>query len=624
MENRAQNAVKKNKEEGENRMESDELVRSKLHEKLVMCIDPLDPTLHPEGLVNIVTGRVAPEIVNVDKAVELGRKQMKEFEASLPGGFRKPISRTVITMAAAKKKPIRVGDTPVWDTSVIYTRVGELRESRNINMCKSLAHELAYVPTSAFKENGEMRLCTTKSYMKKKLQVEHTSRGVSEPDATILDGCAIFWIIHWPAAGENTSDYAESVLQYVIDLLSSCAVYMIFDKYFKPSIKGQTRAKRGSADGCSRYHVLTLTSELPPQTTVLNNSENKAQLIELVCQYIRNNRHRLPLGHTLVLTSHSSVPVELTCEIEIPRNDLKNTHEEADSIIIHQMLYIAEIGADTIRVICADTDVFLLLMYAYEKHELSCSLTMKDPVSGRTVCDIKASAKKHQGMTDQYVRAHVLSGCDTVSQFFGIGKGKVLKVIRDGLRLNKLGVLDSDMNDVYKEAEQFMLACYGATKSENMSAARYDIWLSKLSKKNLSAAPQLKSLPPTSEAFGEHVKRAHFQASHFLASDKPNPPEINPVEFGWAYDERSKCYDPITLPPDVAPAPVEVLQMIRCGCASERPCQNGKCSCYGAHVKCSVFCACRGLCNNKHIQNEDNEENEHDSEGNEQADSEEQ
>ena len=175
------------------------------------------------------------------------------------------------------------------------------------------------------------------------------------------------------------------------------------------------------------------------------------------------------------------------------------------------------------------------------------------------------------------------------------------------------------MNDVYKEAERFMLACYGSSKSKDMCAARYDIWLSKLSKKNPSAVPQLKSLPPTSEAFGEHVKRAHFQASHVLASDEPNPPDIFPVDFGWTYDERSKCYDPITLLFDVEPAPIEVIRIIRCGCASDKPCQNGKCSCYGAHVKCSVFCACHGLCYNKNIQNGDNDENEHDSEGKEQA-----
>ena len=48
----------------------------------------------------------------------------------------------------------------------------------------------------------------------------------------------------------------------------------------------------------------------------------------------------------------------------------------------------------SIKVICADTDVFLLLMYAYEKHKLSCTLIKEDPVTGRTVCDIKASSVK--------------------------------------------------------------------------------------------------------------------------------------------------------------------------------------------------------------------------------------
>ena len=103
MESSTHNEVTMHKEEGQNRMENDEVVRNKLCEKLAMCIDPLDPSQHLDGLVNIVTGRVAPENVNVDKSVELGRKQMKEFESSLPGGFRKPISRIVITMAAAKK-----------------------------------------------------------------------------------------------------------------------------------------------------------------------------------------------------------------------------------------------------------------------------------------------------------------------------------------------------------------------------------------------------------------------------------------------------------------------------------------------------------------------------------------
>ncbi len=43
---------------------------------------------------------------------------------------------------------------------------------------------------------------------------------------------------------------------------------------------------------------------------------------------------------------------------------------------------------------CADTDVFLLLIYAYEKHKLSCSPIMEDRVADRTMCDIKAFAIK--------------------------------------------------------------------------------------------------------------------------------------------------------------------------------------------------------------------------------------
>ena len=152
-----------------------------------------------------------------------------------------------------------------------------------------------------------------------------------------------------------------------------------------------------------------------------------------------------------------------------------------------------------------------------------------------------------------------------------------------------------------------MLACYGAQKSASMSAARYDLWLLKLSKKTASAAPPLRSLPPTSEALRVHAKREQLIAAQFLSSDEPHPPKLSPVDYGWTYDELSNCFDPLTLPSGVEPAPVEVLQLIRCGCSSDKPCQSARCSCYSAHVKCSVFCVCRGLCSNKNIEDDYND-----------------
>ena len=44
------------------------------------------------------------------------------------------------------------------------------------------------------------------------------------------------------------------------------------------------------------------------------------------------------------------------------RNDLKTSHEEADIIIIQQVLHAAKNGSKMIKVICDDTDVFILLL----------------------------------------------------------------------------------------------------------------------------------------------------------------------------------------------------------------------------------------------------------------------
>ena len=65
------------------------------------------------------------------------------------------------------------------------------------------------------------------------------------------------------------------------------------------------------------------------------------QLIELVCQYIRNNKHLLPLRQTLVILAQSPIPVELFHGNEIQREDICNIHEEADSVILYLMLHTA-------------------------------------------------------------------------------------------------------------------------------------------------------------------------------------------------------------------------------------------------------------------------------------------
>ena len=76
-----------------------------------------------------------------------------------------------------------------------------LQQSRNIDFAEVLKHELAPLPTSVFKDDGEMQIAATKSDLKRQLQVCVSARLVEKVDAAVIDGCALLWTVHWPEKG---------------------------------------------------------------------------------------------------------------------------------------------------------------------------------------------------------------------------------------------------------------------------------------------------------------------------------------------------------------------------------------------------------------------------------------
>ena len=139
-----------------------------------LCIDPLNPSSHPSNIVNIVSGKVADDAVNVQDAVSIGTEALKEYEyeRQWPEGFRNTISNKVKTIADGKKF-VSVGTEKVYDTTVIYSRVtGIQASSRELDLKKVLRHELAPVPTSMFHNSGAARMCKAKSDLKKRLARE--------------------------------------------------------------------------------------------------------------------------------------------------------------------------------------------------------------------------------------------------------------------------------------------------------------------------------------------------------------------------------------------------------------------------------------------------------------------
>lgn len=159
------------KEEGEARIKSDGEDRQKISTKLNSCIPPLTPSEHPSGLVNVVSGKLAPEKVNVDKAYSIGCQQLVTFEDGLPEKFYQPLSKEVVTMEV-NRKSIQIGNVHVFDTTLIYSRVIALQRSRDVSMDEVLKFELAPIPTSMFLDSGDMRTSGSKSVLKNKLTVQ--------------------------------------------------------------------------------------------------------------------------------------------------------------------------------------------------------------------------------------------------------------------------------------------------------------------------------------------------------------------------------------------------------------------------------------------------------------------
>ena len=92
------------------------------------------------------------------------------------------------------------------------------------------------MPASMFVENGEVTLAKTKATLRQNLRVETPSRLAPHPDVTIIDGCAILWVIHWPNRG-TVRDFVDSFTSVIYGNAEKCDIYWVFDRYRDFSFK---------------------------------------------------------------------------------------------------------------------------------------------------------------------------------------------------------------------------------------------------------------------------------------------------------------------------------------------------------------------------------------------------
>ena len=104
---------------------------------------------------------------------------------------------------------------------------------------------------------------------------------------------------------------------------------------------------------------------------------------------------------------------------------------------------------------------------------------------------MQASVKNCENIDQHLLAAHGLTGCDTVAKLHGIGKGTVIKKLKGGHTLDRLGNLDSSVDEAVMEATKVIGGCCGSKSKDDRSEIRVEMCSKKMGQKNITAASEL-------------------------------------------------------------------------------------------------------------------------------------
>ncbi len=603
---------KAHKEHGASRMDRDERHIQKIMEAVEQRQNPFDLDSIPEELINIASGQVASEKVAKDLSSFLqdGAKQNAIFieqrlaKSKRTKSFWEPEKRNQCATFKDMKTSVGVSISRKlhMDSDVLFRRLLAVSKQREVSMETVMSHELAAVPPSLFYDDGSMRK-TTKADLAKKLEavVEETQQlpNVKEPSAYIIDGMALLQSLN-DSAFQTFNDLGECVWKKITTLMgkefNSCVV-IVFDRYdHQHSVKDLERQRRGTIHTSRRTHIITGQTSVPNYRKYLRISGNKAALCSFVSTYIASTGPtRISSGNTVILAGgfENGQEVKRVSKSGIDcLEDLYSDQEEADTRLVLHAIHLAQSHSRLI-VKCDDTDVLVLLLYYSSKGMFGSSAVFMHSGHGlkeRFVPICVIAQKLGAVLCECLAACHALTGCDTTSSLYRIGKATALTRLKTHLcelqEMTKFG-LSGSLEEALPVARRYALLPYGQKKKvdghpcTNLDELRYTL----ASTTDLSTA----NLPPTEDAFQQHVLRALYQTAVWRHSHLAKPLLWNPVGRGWRLREDG-CIEPVMF--QKAPAPKEIRDITHLYCKDGNCNDATKCQCLSVGLTCTEFCSC--------------------------------
>ena len=403
----------------------------------------------PIDLSNFATGVLAPQKVTdrLITAKKIGQDHIdvfiKERLETREKRFWDPFKQLKIATFASlsKTSTARTAEEKAVSISADRDLFGRLiiaAKSRAIDLKEVFSYELSSVPFALSHKDGSLRKSEKSvlmSILEERVHVypQLPSEG-DVPTAVMIDGMAFIQKLRSGGA-VNFGDLCMWYYRQLVNAFRRCTrIDVVFDTYRDISIKSGERERRGASSHSLEVTIHSPATPVPRQwQKYISSAKNKTNLCAfLVGAWCEIGKEELQEDQTLVIAGgfgdNEKVVLVRTGEaIEIAA--LYSDHEEADTRLL---LHAKHAAPDFTRIVVQSPDTDVLVLCCSQFSLLGCDelwfhtgtrdKTRYIPVHSISVSIGSSLCKALPGF-------HALTGCDSTSSFYGIGKKKAWNVI---------------------------------------------------------------------------------------------------------------------------------------------------------------------------------------------------
>ena len=186
-------------------------------------------------------------------------------------------------------------------------------------------------------------------------------------------------------------------------------------------------------------------------------------------------------------------------------------------------------------------------------------------------------------MCSQLMFIHAMTGSDTTSRIFGVGKKTAFQYLAKGDPVPRSCVIAFTIPNQTTELIdnlgcQAMAVPFGGKGTDSLATMRYNIFCKKIV--SASSFVTRERLPPTESVTKLHCRRAYYQVMVWTGKEEG----MDPRNWGWNLQDNQL----VPLMSTMNAAQDNLLKIIHCNCSTA--CKTLRCSCRRYGLPCTTVC----------------------------------